>query len=71
MGLVSMQEPSRLVGGQFALRSAPVRGSKIVVTVPQKPDKRTSGPRFLVADDHDTMRYMLRRFLEPNYPVSR
>jgi signal transduction histidine kinase len=65
LGLVSMQERARLVGGQFALLSAPGRGTKIVVTVREERDERTNGPRFLVADDHDTMRSMLRAFSSP------
>jgi PAS domain S-box-containing protein len=69
LGLVSMQERAGLVGGQFTLRSAPGRGTTITVNVPYERNGRTSGPRFLVADDHETMRYMLRRFLEPDYPV--
>ena len=64
-----MQERAGLVGGQFTLRSAPGHGTTITVNVPYERNGSTSRPRFLVADDHETMRYMLRRFLEPDYPV--
>jgi CheY-like chemotaxis protein/anti-sigma regulatory factor (Ser/Thr protein kinase) len=69
LGLVSMHERAGLVGGRFLLRSTPGHGTKIAVSVPNERDKSTDRPRLLIADDHDTMRYILRRFLEPDYIV--
>lgn len=37
LGLVSMQERARLIGGMFVVRSAPSQGTEIEVTVPWQP----------------------------------
>jgi CheY-like chemotaxis protein len=69
LGLVSMQERAGLIGGHFLLRSAPEQGTTITVSVPCEQAESTTRRRFLVVDDHESMRYMLRRFLEPEYIV--
>jgi CheY-like chemotaxis protein/two-component sensor histidine kinase len=66
LGLVSMQERAGLVRGQLSVRSAPGQGTTISVRVPYEQDKRQHRPRFLIADDHETMRYVLRQALEPH-----
>jgi CheY-like chemotaxis protein len=64
LGLVSMRERARLAGGTFRIDSAPGRGTRVVLTVSAR-DAARSKPTIVIADDHTTSRYILRRFAEP------
>jgi signal transduction histidine kinase len=39
MGLRSMEERTRLLGGEMAVESLPSKGTKILITIPQKNEK--------------------------------
>jgi signal transduction histidine kinase len=51
LGITSMQERVRVVGGDFSITSAPGRGTRVKITVPLKPvveaDPFSKGRRFL------------------------
>jgi len=40
LGLMGMQERLRLVNGQFAVKSAPGKGTTIQALIPSRPQKR-------------------------------
>ena len=66
---MSMQERARLVGAEFQLQSAPGHGTIIRVSAPYEERKGTRRPRVVIVDDHETMRSMLRRYIESDCAI--
>jgi PAS domain S-box-containing protein len=68
MGLVSMRERARLVGGAFEIEAGS-QGTQVRLTVPWSgarksptgPTVSAAKPRVILADDHEASRYLLRR----------
>jgi DNA-binding NarL/FixJ family response regulator/two-component sensor histidine kinase len=69
-GLTTMRERARKIGGVLTLDSAPGRGTRMTLSVPNDPqetkDSTELAPkiRVLLADDHAVVRQGIRRMLE-------
>jgi PAS domain S-box-containing protein len=64
LGIISMQERAKLVGGSLVVRSRPGDGSEIEVMVPLEPGIKQNRPRLLIVDDDAEVRRVLRHIVQ-------
>ena len=69
LGLASMRERLRMAHGEFAVRSAPGKGTQIVAEIPWTPQAKVKKPKIVLADDHRAMLEEVSRLLEPEAEV--